>query len=523
MLPDNRKNFILLCLFGVLVSLTLARLALLPPARADSPQTFTLTLKVGDDLYLFGPGRVRPDRDPERILEEAVRRDGRGRITAVFPLSFGYEMPNLEDMLEEIAKNYRVEPLPAEVEFFPDREPMFVCRPGKPGKRLDTEAVMAEFEAALKSRTSAVAEGKIVDDPGPLSEEKVRRSFFLRSSFSTDLSSSTADRRHNVRLALSRFHGKMLYPGEQLSFNRTTGPRTEENGFKKARIISGGQYAEGVGGGVCQSSTTLYNALLLGDVQVDESHPHSLAVGYVPPSFDAMVNFYTSDLTFTNDTGNLLYFRSVCKGNSAGVEIWGEPLPYEIRRRSVTLKTTDAPEAEIRPAQTEEEKALVAFTDEVVILSPSRGGLESESWLDYYQSGKKLRSRRIRRDRYAPYRGYGVRGLLPRPSENPEPGLDETSSGLSPLRESDHVPGAVRGPNGPFGLSPLQKSGFSLLRQPSFTAAFPLHGRGTDGGAELPRKKSRPTCLLQRGRPEKSAPPSSFPLPLDPDAPPASL
>ena len=434
MLPNNRKNMILLCLFGALISLMMFRLITSLPARADSLQSFTLTLKVEEDVYLFGPGRAVPDRPLDLVLKQAVRQDARGRITELLPLDFGYEYPGLDEMLEIIAERYRVDPLPARVEFSPDSQPMFSCSPGKPGKKLDLDAIRAAFSAALQSRASAVVEGKVTEDLGPLSEEIVRRSFFLRSAFSTDLSSSSADRRHNVRLALSRFHGKILYPGEQMSFNQITGPRTLENGFKPAKIIAGGKFTEGVGGGVCQSSTTLFNALLLGDVRIDESHPHSLAVGYVPPSLDAMVNFQTSDLVFTNDTGNLLYFRSVCSERSAGIEIYGQPLSYEIRRRSVTLRETPAPDPEIRPAQTPEEKALVTFSDEVVMISPSHGGLESESWLDYYRDGKLFRSRRVRKDRYAPYQGYGVRGLLPRSEPDPSvPADPETSAGWTGL------------------------------------------------------------------------------------------
>ena len=87
------------------------------------------------------------------------------------------------------------------------------------------------------------------------------------------------------------------------------GARTEANGFKKAKIIEDGRFVYGTGGGVCQASTTLYNAALLAGLKVTEYHPHSLSVNYVRPSRDAMVSGSYSDLKFCNTTNCPVYIR----------------------------------------------------------------------------------------------------------------------------------------------------------------------------------------------------------------------
>lgn len=89
------------------------------------------------------------------------------------------------------------------------------------------------------------------------------------SSFSTNYKDSPEERKFNIRLALKSLDGKSVMPGEEFSFNKVVGLRTEERGYKKALVIFKGRYTEGVGGGVCQVSSTLYNAWLLGGLDVD--------------------------------------------------------------------------------------------------------------------------------------------------------------------------------------------------------------------------------------------------------------
>ena len=112
----------------------------------------------------------------------------------------------------------------------------------------------------------------------------------LRAEFSTNYSSSTDARKFNVALASKTLDNTLVDINGEFSFNYTVGERTERRGYKKAKIIVGGEFVDGVGGGVCQVSTTLYNAVLLAGLKIIECHPHSLPVSYVAPSFDAMVN-----------------------------------------------------------------------------------------------------------------------------------------------------------------------------------------------------------------------------------------
>ena len=111
-------------------------------------------------------------------------------------------------------------------------------------------------------------------------------------------------------MALEKFNGLVINPNEEISFNSITGPHTSENGYKSAIVIYNGEFTDGIGGGICQASTTLYNALLTSGVQINEVHKHTLPIRYVPLALDAMVSEYTADLKFVNTTDYPTFWRT---------------------------------------------------------------------------------------------------------------------------------------------------------------------------------------------------------------------
>lgn len=109
-----------------------------------------------------------------------------------------------------------------------------------------------------------------------------------------------ASRAVNVFLAASRINGVVVQPGESFSFNRTILPRTAANGYVDGYVIMGNRFVPGIGGGICQVSSTLYAAMVSAGLPATERHPHSLAVGYIPAGLDATIFGNTLDLRFTN-------------------------------------------------------------------------------------------------------------------------------------------------------------------------------------------------------------------------------
>lgn len=122
----------------------------------------------------------------------------------------------------------------------------------------------------------------------------------LIGGYYTTLLSDLPNRTNNVILACQKINGKILYPGQTFSFNQTVGPRTAELGFREAPVFAGKKVVPGIGGGICQVSSTLYNTALSCNLKVVERHPHSMKVAYVPERRDATVSFGIQDFKFRN-------------------------------------------------------------------------------------------------------------------------------------------------------------------------------------------------------------------------------
>lgn len=123
------------------------------------------------------------------------------------------------------------------------------------------------------------------------------------SSFYTTLMNSPEGRTNNIILACEKINGTILESGEIFSFNKTVGKRTSESGYKYAPIFVGNQVVNGIGGGICQISSTLYNVGLQCGMKIIERHPHSLPVKYCPPQLDASVSWGSADFQINNTLG----------------------------------------------------------------------------------------------------------------------------------------------------------------------------------------------------------------------------
>ncbi len=120
-------------------------------------------------------------------------------------------------------------------------------------------------------------------------------------SFSTVYSASNYERSHNIALASSKIHNLVLEPGEQFSFNTVVGQRSSATGYKTAKVYQGGEIVDGIGGGICQVSTTLYNAVLYADLNIVYRTNHSMPVTYAPAGRDATVSYGSIDFIFSNN------------------------------------------------------------------------------------------------------------------------------------------------------------------------------------------------------------------------------
>lgn len=239
----------------------------------------------------------------------------------------------------------------------------------------------------------------------------LRKCAHKRSEFTTSIASSSSGRKFNIRKALNAIDGTRLSKSEKFSFNGVVGKRTADNGYKNAKVILDGEFVEGVGGGVCQVSSTLYNAVLLAGLDVVTSQKHSQRVGYVKAGFDAMVNYGTSDLVFKNNTEGDIYISCTYSNDKITIGIFGcdmSNVRFEREYEIVDTITAEAPEI---VKDTDGEFAdKVMYEDESFVVKPSRDGYTIKSYLVKYVDGQLIDKRLLRADKYIPQRGKIVYG-----------------------------------------------------------------------------------------------------------------
>ncbi len=156
------------------------------------------------------------------------------------------------------------------------------------------------------------------------SKEELSKVKDVLGTFSTNYSSSSSGRAMNVSNGCSRINGTLLYPGDEFSVYEAVSPFDAEHGYALAGSYENGTVVETYGGGICQVSTTLYNAVIKAELAVTERFPHSMIVNYVNPSMDAAIAGTYKDLKFKNNTNAPVYIEGITGGGIITFSIYGE-------------------------------------------------------------------------------------------------------------------------------------------------------------------------------------------------------
>ena len=325
-------------------------------------------------------------------------------------VAFNYMFVGLDEKIEQIIKEVEVEPINSTITFQPDSKDLFEISESVSGKRVDKNALYRDINDQFVASNNVNVQLKYVEEMATITKEYNENLTQKIATFSTNVADSTGGRKHNVKLALEKFNGFILEPNQEVSFNKVTGEHTMENGYKSATIIYNGEFTEGIGGGICQASTTLYNALLLSGVEINEVHKHTLPVFYVPLGLDAMVSEYTSDLRFTNTTEYPMYIHTYSDSSSVTVEIYSHPTQYTYKTRSETLDTIKAGGDKIITDNEGKYSNKVLFKGEYFRLSYPKDGYEAKAYLQKYLNDELIEESEIRHEIYQPQKGVVIEG-----------------------------------------------------------------------------------------------------------------
>lgn len=328
-----------------------------------------------------------------------------------FNVSYASVLAGVEEKIEEVASEVEREQKEAQLVFAPNNENPFSVDAGQSAVIVLRDELRKRIDEALLNQNVADVEIPIVEIEAEFDEDELLKSVVKRSEFSTDYSKSTENRKNNVQRALESFNGLVVESGQTVSFNEITGARTEENGYKNAHIIYNGVYVDGVGGGVCQASTTLYNALLLAGIKIDKVFHHSLPASYVPLSFDAMVSGGDCDLVFTNNLEKPIYIKCSADNEKVTVEIYGQDMGgVKIERRAELVKILPHNGDQILPDEKGEYANKILYKGEFYRVKWPKEGYESKGYLRYYKDGEFVEEKEIRHDFYRPQDGIVMEG-----------------------------------------------------------------------------------------------------------------
>jgi vancomycin resistance protein YoaR len=384
-------------------------------------KTVAVTISSGENSWTLDSDAMGMGYDIAEALADGLNF-GRGEddntvvITGAgegeFDAKYTWDRGKIISALAAMSQSINTEATAAYAEPVTDwtQEERFIYHTGEEGITLNEEATadaiekalgQGEFVCTVEATVNAVLPGGNIDDL------KAATSFI--ASYTTKFSARRDDevkqnRKFNIQKAADIINGNTIQPGEEWSFNTVVGPRTYELGWKGANGISGGkEYTIQAGGGICQVSTTLYNALLCANMEIVDRRAHTIPSDYVPVGLDATVDTRGIDFVWKNNTDMPAYiFAKVEKvegsssRNTITVYVYGKPLP-----EGVTYQSRN----EIIEERSRQDEAI--YTNDASI--PTGYQLErvqghkyyvAEAYQDKYVDGKLAESKLLYTDKY---------------------------------------------------------------------------------------------------------------------------
>lgn len=275
----------------------------------------------------------------------------------------------LKKVLKDIADTYNTQPQNAKIAYLENK---VVLLPETVGKQVDIAATIQNIMLlpAGKHQAELVVKNIIPS----LTSADLKDINILIGRYDTIFDSEKKARTHNITIASEKINNLLIKPGAEFSFNQTIGARLSERGFKKATIIIDQGLAQGYGGGICQVSSTLFNAVFIAGLPVLERHTHTILVNYVPVGKDAAIANDVKDFRFKNDGQKAIFIASHIEKNRLIVKVFGHYQDAEsIEHKTETVRQVIKPETVYKI-----DKNLRA--GEVKIINPGKDGYDIKTY-----------------------------------------------------------------------------------------------------------------------------------------------
>ena len=341
---------------------------------------------------------------------EDVKANGRA-----FTLTLSYDQTALATSITQIAAQIDIPAKDATVTGIDETTHALLITDEVVGQAVDQTALIQLITASILSGSKTPIQIPIAVTQPTLTKATLQGQFVMRGSATTDFSSSTSERKYNVRKGAKLINGTVLKPGETFSTNDTLGVRSKGNGWKEANAYESGAVVPQYGGGVCQLSTTLYNATVKSDLEIVFRRNHSMPVAYIKEGLDATINSVGNiiDFKFANNTSSdIVIIGYTTSANKLTFEIWGLPFDTteydEIKLTSELVSTTspsgDPVVIEV-PVGTEKANGKLMEAGETYIAVTPRKGYVYQSYKKYYKAGTLVKTEKLAVSTYKAFQG----------------------------------------------------------------------------------------------------------------------
>ena len=226
----------------------------------------------------------------------------------------------------------------------------------------------------------------------------------LLATYSTKYDGGNTNRTTNLKLACEKINDKVILPGETFSYNKTLGERTISAGYKEAKVYENGQVVDGIGGGICQVSSTLYNSVLMANMEVTERRNHQFITSYTPAGRDATVVYGMTDLKFKNTRTYAVKIKATCSNGIITISIYGikEENEYTISFSTETISTIPYTVKYI------DDNTLASGTEKVK--QQGANGLTTETYIIKTLNGQVVSKELLSKDTYSAMQRIILRG-----------------------------------------------------------------------------------------------------------------
>lgn len=325
-------------------------------------------------------------------------------------------LPNFSYTYEQMVKEIEKEFKETQIKFNPYEKDknMFSFIDGQKGVKIDDSKLLKDVLSGKEK-----IEINVIESLPKFEVEKLKENVELRSCQSTSFAGSEEGRKYNLKKAMATFNGLVVMPDEVVSFSKILDKRDDGLPYKEAVVIVNGEFTKGIGGGICQASTTIYNAVLMAGLEIVEVHRHTLPVGYVEKGFDAMVNDGGIDMRFRNNTDMPVYIKTYAKDSSVFAEIYGKSLG-NVWFKKVSEKVRDIEPDEPKIVADVNGKYIshIKYKGEFFTEKYAKKGYEVKGYLYTYEGDKVKSIQLVRHEKYASTRAIIYEGIEEPPIVN---------------------------------------------------------------------------------------------------------